>query len=617
MPLPRRFLLLLAIAAVFGALSVALPPATQAASFTVTKTADTNDGECSASDCSLREAIVAANAAPGPDTITLPLGGGVRTRGIFGTVTILQSVISQNSATKNGGGINAGQNATITITDSTLDGNSADDGSAIDAGGAVTLTRTTISGNSSSDDGGGVLVGVSLTAVNSTFSANSAADDGGGVIVLSGGTPALTHSTVSDNSALGGDSAGGGLRVLRGGSADLQSTIVAANPSGGDCSGSINSLGTNLDSDGSCDLQAAGDLSAANAMLGGLQDNGGPTLTHALLSGSPAIDAASPPTAPAVDQRGVLRVPAAPDAGAFERSLIDIVVTVEWAPLDPELLVQAFLQIGVNNLGPHAAGAVIIEITLPAGIRVESTPSQCPVLSEATIICELGDMLIGDSDQLAIMVTPTALGEATVSAHATAIGEEQQPADNSAEATADVQPGTVDVPLAAEWNLVGWQGTSLDVAEAAAGIAPQLAALFVFDAAGQSFQSYRPNVPSGLNSLQTLEPGQGVWLRISDPTGVVWQQTRGELLPAVQLRTGANMVVWLGEDGIDVVDAVASLGDALERLFLWDAQAQRFLSFDPSLPASLVQLNTAETLSFGTGVWLLMSQDATWDFAVP
>jgi hypothetical protein len=105
----------------------------------------------------------------------------------------------------------------------------------------------------------------------------------------------------------------------------LQNTIVAANGDGG-CflapfgSGavSLTSLGNNVFTDGTCSPVAT-DLVVADAGLGSLADNGGPTETHALAPGSPAIDAADTGTCPATDQRGVARPQgAACDVGSFE-----------------------------------------------------------------------------------------------------------------------------------------------------------------------------------------------------------------------------------------------------------------------------------------------------------
>ena len=88
-------------------------------------------------------------------------------------------------------------------------------------------------------------------------------------------------------------------------------TIVAANAVE-NCSGSVDSLGYNLADDETCALGAPGDLVVADAMLGPLTDNGGPTETHALLPGSPAIDATGPDCPPpSTDQRGVARPRAA------------------------------------------------------------------------------------------------------------------------------------------------------------------------------------------------------------------------------------------------------------------------------------------------------------------
>jgi hypothetical protein len=82
--------------------------------------------------------------------------------------------------------------------------------------------------------------------------------------------------------------------------------------------GNVVSGGNNLVQDDSCN-PVGSDLIVGDALLGPLADNGGPTLTHALLSGSPALDAADPAACPATDQRGVARPQGAGcDVGAFE-----------------------------------------------------------------------------------------------------------------------------------------------------------------------------------------------------------------------------------------------------------------------------------------------------------
>ena len=108
--------------------------------------------------------------------------------------------------------------------------------------------------------------------------------------------------------------AGQAVSVLAG-TVTAQNSIISSQ--GTDCSGAISSNGYNLASDSSCGLSGTADLSNIDPQLGPLQNNGGGTLTHALLVGSPAIDSGS--GCPAVDQRGVAR-PFGPacDRGAYE-----------------------------------------------------------------------------------------------------------------------------------------------------------------------------------------------------------------------------------------------------------------------------------------------------------
>jgi hypothetical protein len=111
------------------------------------------------------------------------------------------------------------------------------------------------------------------------------------------------------NSTLSGNSAPNGGGILNGGgaTATLKNTIVAKSLSGGSCSGIITNDGYNLDSDNTCFFGTNNNsLSGVDPMLGPLADNGGPTKTHALLEGSPAIDKGNSFSA-TTDQRGLPR----------------------------------------------------------------------------------------------------------------------------------------------------------------------------------------------------------------------------------------------------------------------------------------------------------------------
>jgi hypothetical protein len=108
----------------------------------------------------------------------------------------------------------------------------------------------------------------------------------------------------------------------------LSNNIIAGNP-GGDCRITSASIVTdhNLDGDSTCNLTGPGDLPATNPLLGPLANNGGPTDTEALLTGSPALNAGNNATCRVTDQRGVSR-PQGPacDIGAYEDSLVAITV---------------------------------------------------------------------------------------------------------------------------------------------------------------------------------------------------------------------------------------------------------------------------------------------------
>jgi len=288
----------------------------------------------------------------------LSSGGGILAQGEV-TLILISSVVTGNSANL-GGGIasNQGLQSGLSLTNSTVSGNTAGNGGGIYANRLLTLTNSTVSGNTAENVGGGVYQdfvgdtaalisnstisgntagtgggvfagGKNMTLLNSTLSGNMASGRGGG-IALGNMTATLNNVTITNNSA----GFGGGIAlVIAPGftTFNFRNTIIGGNvsPSGPDCASSLTltSQGFNLIQDTTgCTIigDTTGNITGAGPMLGPLADNGGLTQTHALLPGSPAIDAGNP-AAPgsggnaceASDQRGAPRL-APCDMGAFE-----------------------------------------------------------------------------------------------------------------------------------------------------------------------------------------------------------------------------------------------------------------------------------------------------------
>src|SRR5207249_4243243 len=150
---------------------------------------------------------------------------------------------------------------------------------------------------------------------------------GGGVYNITG-TVSLNSTTIVNNSAdsdINGTGDGGGI-ARNSGIVSFTNTLIGANADPGgqapDCAGALVSMGYNLIQDtAGCTVggSVTGNVVGQSPRLGALQQNGGPTLTHALLAGSPALNAANPSNCPPTDQRGVARPEgAACDIGAYE-----------------------------------------------------------------------------------------------------------------------------------------------------------------------------------------------------------------------------------------------------------------------------------------------------------
>jgi hypothetical protein len=184
-----------------------------------------------------------------------------------------------------------GESAATTIVQAATSRDTAPDRVfTIPSGVTVTLQDLTIRHGQAAGwpGGGGLLNWGTLTLAHSTVRDNNATYGGG---LYNAGTLTLTHSTLRGNTAEYG---GGGFYHTYG-TLILTHSLVANNSDGKDCllpgAGAITSHGYNLDSDRSCELTAPTDLPGTDPLLGPLQDNGGPTVTHTLLPGSPAMDA--------------------------------------------------------------------------------------------------------------------------------------------------------------------------------------------------------------------------------------------------------------------------------------------------------------------------------------
>ncbi len=323
--------------------------------------------------CTLREAIIAANkdlasssnpgecaAGSGPDTIILPPGTYTLTRNDSGNedsastgdLDIKSSLIISPTGPVT---ITAVSNFTdrifqiltgnVTISGVTIKKGNSGYGGAIHNAGILTVTNSTFTDNKASVWGGAIKNAGTLNLTNVTISGNSSKQDGGGLYNLSG-TATLNNVTITNNTAdSDGNGSGNGGGVFRSaGTVNIKNTIIAGNfdNSAGtnptkrpDCSGTLTSLGYNLlgKNTGCTFTPTTGDqvgtgTSPIDPKLGPLQNNGGPTPTHALLSGSPAIDAGNPAVpgsggnaCAATDQRGMPRpqpVGGRCDIGAFE-----------------------------------------------------------------------------------------------------------------------------------------------------------------------------------------------------------------------------------------------------------------------------------------------------------
>ena len=246
-----------------------------------------------------------------------PIGAGVANGG---TLTVSSSDLYANVAATRGGGLH--NSFELTVETSNIYGNQAGSGGGgglSSESGGVLVRQTAVYNNSATGSGGGIVHNVplgsnSFVIRNSTISGNSTSGTGGGLRNAGVASTTLENVTLRNNQAVVVN--GQSISVFSG-TLTAKNSLIATNQSGNNCAGTIGSQGYNIANDNSCSLNATADLPNTTPLLGPLQNNGGNTLTHALLVGSPAIDSGN--NCPAEDQRGVSRpFGAACDRGAYE-----------------------------------------------------------------------------------------------------------------------------------------------------------------------------------------------------------------------------------------------------------------------------------------------------------
>jgi uncharacterized repeat protein (TIGR01451 family) len=422
-------------------------------------------------------------------------GGGIgNLSGSGGSVWVIvnQSRISGNSSIGSdatvavGGGIvngnytgNDGALAIVEVYDSTIEGNTARNGGGlanitpdvvISATIQMVINRSTVNGNTADGNGlqfgngGGILnVDSELTVVNSTISGNAAngtgtlSGVGGGLANAGFNRPAvasLTNATIAGNTAVADGSGLANGNLGGGATITSENTVVAGN----DCfntAGTYTSLDHNLEEGDSCNFDQANDQTNIDPMLGPLADNGGPTETHALLEGSPAIDEGENATCAAepvggVDQRGAPRPQGSVcDIGAYERLNPTDLALSKSGPAEAMTGEVITYTLTVTNTGVDGAALVVLTDTLPAGTNFVSASAGCVYeISAHQVVCNLGNVATGAAEVVTIVATaPETAEHITNTATVTALSPDPVMGNNTDTADTHVESGLLYIYL--------------------------------------------------------------------------------------------------------------------------------------------------------------------------
>ena len=335
-------------------------------------------------------------------------------------VTITASSLLSNTSTYQDGGAIYNVAGHVHLLDSTVRANQAgsNGGGVLNAaGGSMVIEASTLSGNLAFANGGGIANAGELHMVNSTVSGNASHGDGGGLFAATGASNDLINVTLVANQAdaTGEDLGNGGGIFNLGSSFALTNTIIAGNldpstdtrqPDCSDDGGAWSVVSHNLVGDNTgCESVFMNGINGnqigdsefpIDPELTPLQDNGGPTLTHAPNPDSPVVDTGTNDSCPELDQRGLARFAGLScDMGAVEyqdspqAGPIFVVNSTSDEGDGVCGVVQCTLREAIDaaNETPNESGPDQISFAIPGlGLHTISPLSELPLVSDPVII---------------------------------------------------------------------------------------------------------------------------------------------------------------------------------------------------------------------------------------
>ena len=363
-------------------------------------------------------------------------------------MTLTDSTVATNLAGGGsqgfGGGIEAGTNAangdlTLTLDRSTVSGNRT-----LSPTGAAGIDYQSV-GNSTTQR---------LTITDSTVAGNTApVGSAGGVVFANGGSSATStvlvkHATIAGNSGVGLSAAG----------ATVQNSIVANN--GINCDGTVGGNAGNIEFGHTCGFTPGGNQVDTDPKLKPLGNYGGPTQTMPPRIGSPAIDNANTGLCTPTDQRGVLRPQGTNcDVGAVELQIADVGVTATLKPKKASAGKTVVYTYKLTNHGPQPAQGVALTDKLPKKLKLVAAQAAGGCTGLRIVRCAVGTLPLGASRTVVIKAKPLHAGTIKNTGRVSTFAGDPTPGNDAATTTLTALPSLTKLSVKPDEFDVGKDGT--------------------------------------------------------------------------------------------------------------------------------------------------------------